>query len=302
MLRMSVIRNPASGRGKRVRQWGRIAAELRQLGAEVIETDYPGHASQIASQLDGIVVAAGGDGTINEVLRGMGPTSTLGLIPMGTGNDLCRSLRITADNAIDVLKAGATQEIDVWQWSTGEGSGRFVNVAGCGFDAAVADRINHGVKWLTGTPAYVYAVVATLLGFRPAELRITVGEEEIESRLMLCALANATCYGGGMKVAPNAQMNDGLLDIVMVRELSRLGFLKAFPKVFSGQHVGHPAVTILKANRASIASIMPLPVLADGELVGTTPLAVSLCPDRLRVISPPNAEETCPAGQKPASS
>lgn len=265
----------------------------------------PGSATALAAAAaaDGadVVAAAGGDGTCSEVLNALvGTNARLGLIPLGTGNDLARSLgllqvasceigsgtgRLEASPlgaALSNLVHGVAHPVDL-----GFVHGRwFINVAGCGFDAVVAERINCGFRYVRGTAAYLAATLQTLITFRPAQVRITTDGETRAMRAMLCAVANAQSYGGGMKVCPQAEMDDGLFDICIIGDAGALEFLCAFPRVFPGTHITHPKVTMLQARHVVIESDPPLPLLVDGEVIGTTPAEFTLHPRAIEIMIP----------------
>ena len=297
MRRIVVILNPKAGRGR-----GRQArADVERLLTEtmpqspdptewrIVETQTPGHARELARQAaeegTSVVAAAGGDGTLNEVVNGlMGTGATLGLLPLGTGNDFARCLGIGTDlNAgVNTLVHGVPRPIDV-----GQANGRwFLNIAGCGFDAIVAERANRGFPVLRGTAAYLAAIAHSLLHLKPATLTLTLDGETQTVRALMCSVANATSYGGGMKVTPDAEIDDGLFDLCLLREAGRLEFLRAFPRVFKGTHTTHPRVTMLRARAVHIESDIPLPLLIDGEVIGATPVTFTLAPRALSVLAP----------------
>lgn len=278
-----------------------------------------------------IVAAMGGDGTVSEVATGlMGSETALAVLPSGSGNDLARSLGIPLElePAVRLLGNGRIAVIDVGLATFTPHPGKalpapavpvepastierrrfsdaekvrelqlppnqrfFVNVAGCGFDAAVAERTNRGVGPLKGTAAYVGAVISTLHRYRPAEFRIKAEGKLHKFRAMLCSVANSQTYGGGMRIAPKAILDDGKLDVIVVRETGRLEFLSAFPRVFRGSHLSHPKVLSLRASRVQIESAPPMPILIDGEVVGQTPVRFDVRPRALKIIVPagPNA-------------
>src|SRR5579872_6180322 len=274
---------------------------------QIAQTTGPGSATRIAAEAAAsgadIVAAAGGDGTLNEVLNGVaGSRSALALLPMGTGNDFARTVGLYGrlPLAVQTLFDGDARPIDA-----GHVAGRwFLNVAGCGFDAAVAERANRGPRWLSGAPAYIAAVIATIARFRPAGLRLTLDGETRELRAMLCSVANARFYGGGMRIAPDARLDDGLFDVCLLAEAGVLEFLTPFPRVFRGTHTAHPKVAMLRARQVGIESDRPLPLLIDGEVIGTTPAEFSLEPYAVRFLFPParpsdtrpNRAKSTPAG------
>ena len=214
----------------------------------------------------------------------IGSTATLALIPLGTGNDFSRTVGLygSLGRAVDTLFNGVTKRIDVGR----VGDRFFLNVAGCGFDAIVAERANRGPRWLTGTAAYLYAVLQTLPRFRAADFRVTIDGELRCARAMLCSVANARTYGGGMRIAPDARLDDGLFDLCLLAEASTLEFLRAFPRVFKGAHAGHPKITMLQGRRVRIETTPPLPLLIDGEVTGTTPAEFTLLPAAIEFLFP----------------
>ena len=297
--RAVIVLNPAGGQGRAKRrrpELERLLAEATaQQGAgdrlewEIQETTAPGSAGRIATRCAAegaeIVAAAGGDGTLSEVLNGiMGSRVTLGLLPFGTGNDFSRTVGLygSLPRAVHTLFAGTPKPIDV-----GRVADRyFLNVAGCGFDAAVADCANRGPRWLTGATAYICAVLQTLAQFRAADLRLTIDGVERSQRAMMCSVANAQTYGGGMRIAPTARLDDGLFDLCILAEAGRLEFIRAFPRVFKGTHTTHPKITMLQARHVRIESTPALPLLIDGEVIGTTPAEFTLLPAAIEFLFP----------------
>ncbi|MDR3689529.1 MAG: diacylglycerol kinase family lipid kinase [Fimbriimonas sp.] len=241
----------------------------------------PGSGSALARAAaeDGaeIVAAAGGDGTVGDVVNGLvGSNAIAAVIPMGTGNDLARALGIgtSVTNGIDAIIFGSPRRIDLGKI----GCGYFVNIAGCGFDAEVARRVNYGFQRLRGTAAYLAAVAQTLAQFKPADVQIEIDGKRFEHTAMLCAVANATSYGGGMRVAPEAKLDDGAFDIIVVGDVTPLEFLRAFPRVFKGTHLSHPKVYAYRGTKVTVRSSTALPVLADGEEIGSTPVEFGIVP------------------------
>ena len=309
-VRITVILNPSAGRGQAARRCAALKQLLgdaaRVAGAEweLLETKAPCDATRLAAEAaprSTLVVAAGGDGTLGEVVNGVmdgtlgANRPRLGLLPLGTGNDFARCLGIPRDwrKAVWTLFHGAPRMVDVGR-ATFENDGAthwFVNVAGCGFDGLAARRVNElrhrpGWRHVRGTAAYLCAVLQELATLRAASLRIGLDGEFHEQRAVLCAVANATSYGGGMRVAPDAQIDDGLFDVCLIGDAGRLEFLRAFPRVFQGTHVSHPKVGVRRAAEVSLASDPPLPVLIDGDVLGVTPVRFSIVPRALEVMAP----------------
>jgi diacylglycerol kinase (ATP) len=307
----TIILNPAAGRGRANQLRTALEAILKHTlsspGPEggavswnIVETQKPGDACGIARELAEAndssvgITAAGGDGTLGDVVNGVlqsGKQANIAVIPFGTGNDFARCLGIgtSLELAVATLRDGSPQLIDLGQLhnnASGKEGRYFINIAGCGFDAVVAERINQGFRSLRGTPAYIAAVIQTLGRFRPTPIYVICDGVETKTRAMLCALANATSYGGGMLVAPDARLDDGLLDICIIGDASRTEFLRAFPSVFKGKHTVHPKVSMHRAQHIRIESEIPLPVLVDGELCGTTPIEVQIVPHALRIMMP----------------
>lgn len=305
IARVVVVLNPASGRGTGRRARPLLESALRQAfeaapnapSWEIRETTAPGSGTEIARRAaeEGaiIVAAAGGDGTYGEIVNGLvGTNACLGILPMGTGNDFARALGLAGDLnlAARTLVEGEPHAIDL-----GRADGRcFINVAGCGFDAAVAMRVNRGFRWLRGTAAYVAAVLQSLAAYRAAEMRLTIDGEQMNLRAMLCCVANTQSYGGGMRIAPAARIDDGLLDVCVLREAGILEFLRAFPRVFKGTHVNHPKFFTRAASRITIESEVPLPVLIDGDVTHSTPITFEVVPSAIKVMMPISPRKPLP--------
>lgn len=292
---IAVVLNPVAGRGAATRLRPRIEQLLSVRAAggwKIFTTTAPGEATAIAARCAAegyeLVAAAGGDGTLSEVMNGViGTPAALGLLPVGTGNDFARTVGLYGDldRAVDTLLQGDPRPIDV-----GCVRGRwFLNIAGCGFDAVVAQRTNNGPRFLTGTAAYLLAVLQTLATYRAAALRLTADGETIFRRAMMCSVANARTYGGGMRIAPDAQLDDGLFDVCLLAEAGTVEFLRAFPQVFRGTHVSHPKITMLRARSVTIETDPPLPVLIDGDVAAPTPVTFTIQPAALRFQFPCSA-------------
>ncbi|GIV18061.1 MAG: diacylglycerol kinase [Armatimonadota bacterium] len=290
-----VVLNPKAGRYRAIRHKGTLQNLLQQMGKHtgltwrIVQTTGPGQATELARQAAeegaSVVVAAGGDGTCGEVANGIvGTPARLGVLPLGTGNDFARCAGIgeNLQIAVETLFTGKPRRIDL-----GEVAGRyFINIAGCGLDAAVAQRVNQGFRFLHGTAAYVASLFQTILTFKPVPMLIRVDGEELRLEAFLCTVANTQSYGGGMRIAPYAQIDDGLLDVCIVKAVNKLEFVRIFPRVYSGAHITHPCFLMHTARRIHVQSTPPVPVLVDGDVMGTTPVEFSVHPEAIEVILP----------------
>jgi diacylglycerol kinase (ATP) len=247
-----------------------------------------------------LVVAVGGDGLVAGVaeclLADGSPAASsrpaMAVVATGSANDYARALGVRslplADHVKLMADATARADVDVIRVATDGRTRHILNVGGTGFDAIVAGRAMR-INRLRGAPRYVAAMVAELPSFRGASFDITLDGEEQQTRAMMVAVANGSSYGGGMKVAPQAHLQSGWLDVCIVGQLSRVAFLRAFPRVFRGTHTTHPKVTMLRAREVMVAADQPLGILGDGELLGQLPATFSVVPRALTVVAPPNA-------------
>jgi YegS/Rv2252/BmrU family lipid kinase len=296
-----VIVNPASGRPDRGAGWRAIEAAMRDAGLpfDAVHTEHPGHGEALALEAlrDGRrhIVAVGGDGSVTEVVHGVMRAGladtrevTLAVAPHGTGNDWARSLGITRDprDIARVIGAGRTMLHDVGAIDfPGTGGPRrwFINVAGAGYDAYVTERVPRPVP---SAFTYLRGALSGLATYRSPEFRLTADGETIAGRLLLAFVANAQYCGNRMHVAPTARMDDGLLDVLAVRELSLLQALPKLAKLYQGRILSDRAVCHLRAARVRIETNPTAVIQADGQIVGQTPAEFSLLQRAIRVITP----------------
>ncbi|MET0558291.1 MAG: YegS/Rv2252/BmrU family lipid kinase [Solirubrobacterales bacterium] len=230
-------------------------------------------------------VVMSGDGLVGAVGGAMAGSETpLGIIPGGRGNDLARVLGIPNDpeEAVAVVLAGATRRIDV-----GEANGkRFLGIASFGFDSE-ANRLANETHFLRGNLVYAYAALRALLSWKPARFTIAVGEERQRLSGYSVCVANSRAYGGGMFIAPGAELDDGQFDVVTIGEVGRLRFLGNLPKVFKGTHVEKDEVRVFRASRLEASASRPFAVYADGEHLTDLPASLRVLPRALSVLAPP---------------
>lgn len=279
--------NPASGRGRAQRQ-AKLAGEYfrsRDIDVREIEgRSLRDFREKLLICLDSEevsgVIALGGDGFIHEIIQHLVSRDIpLGVIPCGTGNDFARSIGVfdlPFSRQLELIEKYDATHIDLGrvqdQW--------FAAILSSGFDALVNDRAN-SMRWPRGRMRYNIAMIEKLIALRPHSYRIRVDERYLEVQATLVTVANGSSYGGGMKVCPDASINDGLFDVMVLGRVSRIELLKVFPKVYRGGHVGHPAVTFYRCNEIEIDGSGSS--FADGEPIAQLPLRAECVSAALKV-------------------
>ena len=261
-------------------------------------TEGVGHAIELAREAANngcrFLVAVGGDGTAHEVANGILLSkelneATIGIISTGTGGDFIRSAGINRDyiKACSSLTGTRRRLIDVGvveYYKDGQGHRRFfINSSGVGFDAAVAETSNRLPKFLGGTIPYIIGLLKSLAGYKNKPVTISMGDKIESKRILSVVVANGRYFGGGMRVAPLADIDDGLLDVITIGDMGKLELLKAFPTIYKGTHIHHPKVEMAKTTRARIESTEKFLVHADGEFLGEGPVSFGLIPSALSI-------------------
>jgi YegS/Rv2252/BmrU family lipid kinase len=232
-----------------------------------------------------IAVAFGGDGLIGAVADALKHSEgAVGVLPGGRGNDLCRVLGIPRDPvaACSVLMSGVVHELDL-----GEAGGRtFTGIASCGFDSVV-NRIANEATLVRGGLVYAYGLLRALPSWKPAGFEVGLDGGEIrEFAGYSVAAANSSMFGGGMRLAPDASLTDGLLDVVTIEDMRRLRYLRLAPTVFSGRHVRQPAVSVVRSHEVRISATRPFTLYADGEAIAELPVTIRVLPGAVRMVVP----------------
>jgi diacylglycerol kinase (ATP) len=283
-MRVTLIVNPQAGRRSGVRVGAEAERAILAHGWEVTRllTQAAGDgrrlAREAAAEAD-LVVGVGGDGTLSELLNGLRGTGVpCGLVPCGTGNDFARAVGIAPEPAAAVqqILRGGPHRVDLGHLVGVET--RFVNAVGVGFDAAVAERINRRRRLTGGLVAYLPSITAELAHLKRLEATVQVDGERFEGSWLLVAVANGTSYGAGLKIAPHARCDDGLLDVVLVEQTGRADVLRSLRLVMRGAHESHPKVRMLQGRWVSIEAETPSPALVDGDVIAQTPLEIEVEP------------------------
>jgi diacylglycerol kinase (ATP) len=293
-----VVANPAAGHGRAGRLIGKVSTTLHRLRVphEIRVSESGSDLEELArAAAHGgarIVAALGGDGTVSLAANGiLGSGAALAALPAGTGDDFAKAIGAgKLETAVELLANPKTVDIDVIEVTTGAEKRSYVNIAGAGFDSEVNETANGMTVKLGATGTYLAALVKTLSRYSPAGFAIQVDDERMELDAMLVEVGNGRWTGGGMKVLPNALMNDGLLDVCIVEALSKPAFLRAFPRVFLGAHTTHPKVRMRTGTRVEVEANRRVLVYADGELVGSLPAIFEVRPGALPVVVGPDAK------------
>lgn len=296
-MNLTLIVNPAAGRGKGQRAHPDVLRQLDDLGLDfqAVFSEGPGHIEELAREAfdngSDAVVGCGGDGTFHEIINGLdGHKIPVGIIPCGTGDDLAANLGIPKEHseACRVLADGRVKKIDLARVED-----RFYAcIAGAGFDSMVNRAANANSRYLRGTSVYVFSVLKTLAGFKPVEMNIQSPDFSYSGRVMFAVAANAASYGGGMKIAPMARMDDGMLDVIIIEEIPKLELLRVFPQVFSGRHMDHPKVLHYRTRKLRISSPQSLELFSDGEYTHNLPVSIEVADRIMPVIVPAGQEPT----------
>ena len=237
----------------------------------------------------------GGDGTVNEVVNGIASVDTrpeLAVIPRGTGVDFVRSFDIPTklDDAIRVAAAGHTRVIDLGRatyrsWGGGDASSYFANVASAGMSGAIAKRVNESKSRLAKA-SYFLATFSVFARWQTSPVRVTVDHETREGRMRDVVVANCRYFGAGMKICPEAEPDDGLLDALLIGDVTKTDLVLTLPKIYRGTHLPHPKAELLRGGVVTVDADVPLPIQLDGEQPGTTPVRFEVLPGALRLRVP----------------
>ena len=309
-----VIYNPAAGRGRVQVQWSQVEQSLRASGIdfEAVATRAPLDAMRLARQAPGRysqVIGVGGDGTMHEIVNGVlqasGETETIpvGLIPLGNGDDFAKVIPPeTAIGgkpfdwraAVQKIARGQTQLFDAGRIvgenlrpGYGDGVHYFINGMDVGFGALAAQNFATTPKFLKGMSAYLGAILKTMIDYPSLHVRLQLDDHPpFEQSTTMTVITNGRCFGNGFWVCPNAQVDDGLFDLMIAESVSRLTILRMIPKLMNGTHINEPIVRMAQARRVVLESDDPLVVETDGEIpyLNARRLTLDILPKTVRMI------------------
>ena len=301
-----MIVNPASDHGRTARRWPEIAraAAARGLDLDVRATEAAGHASELTRAAlregAGLIVAVGGDGTVSEVANGffegeaaVAPEAELAVIPRGSGCDFVKTFGIPkhVGRAVAAAAGSAVRTIDLGRvgftdWDGAPAARIFCNVASAGLTGVAADRVNRSGKPLGATVAFAWGAIVTFVGYRNSRFRVRIDERELDQVCNNVIVANCRFYASGMKIMPMADPADGLLDVLVWGDVGKADLARNLHKLYRGTHVGHPKADISRARRVAVEPDLVLPIEADGETPGVTPVTFEVVPAALRLRVP----------------
>ena len=290
--RFALLVNPASAGGRALHALPEVHAELDRLGAphRTVTTrsiEHAGEEAARAAKQGETVAALGGDGLLRPIAGALkGRDAALALIPCGRGNDLARVLEIPKNltEAARIAVEGEERLLDV---ANVDGT-PYMGIASLGFDSD-ANRVANQAKLVRGNAVYLYAALRALAAWRPARFTVTVDGERREITGYSVAVGNSRAYGGGMFLLPQAELDDGRLDVLLTKECSKVTFLRSLPKVFKGTHLDSPYAETLRGEVVEVSSDRPFVVYADGDPIGATPATMRVERRCLKVIVPPAA-------------
>ena len=293
--------NPAAAGGTTGKRWPEIAhrAAQRGLDGDALISERPGQLTSLAA--DAVaggatrLVVVGGDGSVNEVVNGIGDAHgvELAVIPRGTGWDFVRTFDIPrdVDAAVDVALTGPVREIDLGAvtyrtWGGEEARSVFANVASAGISGAIAQRANESSKALGGKASYYWATLTVFFGWQTGEMRVTVDGESRNGKMIDAVVCNGRYLGGGMMMCPDAEPDDGVFDVLLIGDVTKRDLLLVLPKTYKGNHLPHPRLELLRGKVVTVESAEPLPIELDGEQPGTTPARFEVLSRALRLRVP----------------
>jgi len=285
-MKTLIIYNPHAGNGRAQALLQQVEdyAKEKHLNPTIICTEYSGHAIEIAKQAElenyDALIASGGDGTLFEVLNGYYQNKSqhkppIGLIPNGTGNAFMRELKLRQSDwkkAIDIIALNHKRAIDVGRFTTEDKIWYFLNIIGMGFVTEIAEAAVP-LKWM-GNTAYTVATLLKLISLKSQEFTIELDGKILKRDGVFVEIANSTYTGTTFYIAPEAKIDDGYLDVIILNKISRLKILRLFTSIYDGSHINYDEIEYIKAKKIKVTETNPGKLIPDGEIFGSTPVAV----------------------------
>ena len=301
MSHARLIVNPAAGAGRTAKKWPHIKELLKNTGLRFEHdiTEAPGHAIELAKSAVNkgykLVVSVGGDGTINEIVNGIYASGEmkdieLGIIGTGTGSDYIRTIGVSrhyqesCQHLLNPIKKSV--DLGVVEFlNDGQSTKRiFANFAGMGFDAEVVKATTKKFKSFGGKPAYLLGLLSTFATYKNWNIHLTLDGQKEDRKICTIVMSNGKYGGGSMLIAPEADPCDGLFDVMIIGDVSKLDLLWSLPRIYRGTHLTHPKVTMKRAKLVEIYADAKMSIQADGDLVGEAPARFSVLPSALNIL------------------
>lgn len=306
MEKMFIIVNPVSANKTTEKEWPKFRSILLEKGYEfeAAVTEYPGHATELCRKAlksgFGTIMSVGGDGTMNEVVNGffegeqpLAPNSRLVVFSRGTGCDFIKALGTEKgiESLLEVLVRNKEKHIDVGRVCFPDNSTEkintryFLNVADIGIGAETANRVNKHSKRFKGFLSFLFGAVSTIVQYKNKDFEVFIDDRLVlKERMNSVIIANGRYFGGGMKVAPDALLDDGLFDIIILGDLSKADLIKSFPLIYDGKHLTHPKVKLYKGSRVTVKSGGKGLLEVDGEIPGNDDAEFQILPGALKIL------------------
>jgi len=302
-VKIIILTNPSAGGGKARRGLDAAVDFLRRRGEapQILESLTAKHlvnlAREMRSEKPDVVVSAGGDGTLHQILNGLFPgEAPLGIIPLGRGNDFARGLGISSDPrvAAELILKSKTRTVDLARVSHADGDARanqsqpilFAGIVGVGFDSVVNRYVIERARLFQGRLVYAWSLLRCLGTYRPQPIVITSDAQNFSGEVMFAVVGNNMYYGDGIRITPRAVLNDGLLDVCVIPAMSKWQLLRWVPSAYRGGHLAHPGIIYFNASRITLKSSAPLELFGDGEFLTDLPATIDVLPRALRVFAP----------------
>ncbi len=290
-MQVLVIVNPVAG--KTSKYWPAIKRELKEMeyDFDFQFTEERGHATSIAAEANGVdvIVSVGGDGTLNEIVNGIvGSDITISVIPTGTGNDFVKSADLFTDciTATRNIFSENIRQIDMGSVTYDGGKRYFIGVAGMGFDGLVSKTTSSVNKPKAGTIPYLLGILKHLAEYKSVEVTLTIDEVTLEQKVMFVDVANGKYVGCGMTIAPHAEVDDGLFDVIVIGDFGRIESLIRLPTLYRGTHLSNSRVGFFRGEHVELHSEKPLSIHVEGEYIGQTPATFAIHKKALKVRAP----------------
>lgn len=305
MDKIFAIVNPVSANRTTSKEWPAYKSILLEKGYELedVYTEYPGHGTELSRKAlkagYSTIMSVGGDGTMNEVINGffedgrpVAAASRLVVFSRGTGCDFIKSLGIKKgiEDLLAILERNEEMPIDIGRADITGMDGKsltryFANIADIGIGAETADRVNRHSKRLRGKLSFMLGTATTLLLYRNKELEVIIDEETvIKDKMSLVVVANGKYFGGSMKVAPDAVLDDGLFDVIIFGDLSKPDFIRSFPLVYEGRHMSHPKLRLIRGSKVKVTSGGTALLELDGEIPGHDDVEFTIMEKALKLL------------------